>query len=128
MKVIVGDRQSGKTTKLAGYVMAKPDRCLVVHNKRLAVQLNHQYKDTHFYAISWTEFTRPNDIPSRVEFVIDNIDLCLGRNVVMISATGEVEDSKCNFETADHLYSTILTMGIKNFNKEFPSWKLSNDR
>ena len=118
MKVIVGNRGSGKTAKAIKYVKKHPDNILVVGNAHLAEHIRKEHEIT---VISWDNFVRRHD-PSRRMFVIDDIGHCLEYTglITMITMTGFLTVLKHKFRNGGEKRELKRDYGRKVFKEYFP--------
>lgn len=82
MKVITGDRQSGKTTE-AIKLANEEDAYLAVHTRARARQVYHsdQYPDLDRFPITYSEIRSLRKAGYHTEIVIDDLDLYLKSEV-----------------------------------------------
>ena len=101
MKIITGDRRSGKTTRLVQELMSHPDWGMVVHNLRSKNMIISEFPELRSRV--FTLQSLENAMGKFKHIVADNIDIILhdllGASVVLASATASGESLTNPFHT-----------------------------
>lgn len=130
MKIISGDRCTGKTSRLIEIQLKDltnamvPPVLIVVHNEALAARR----RDEGVPSISFNQFLSKSDLDGdTTDYVIDDLDLCLknlNKHIIAITTTSEVEILTSEFPSGLDMLETIKKLGVVEFNNNYPSWAI----